>query len=354
MGHEAEPGRSPREEWLLETLARQVAVVDRLRRAAEAAPDELASCAGWLAVQRQAARYLRNLAAWSSARGFQHCASELVAHRSALEAFRQAAGSAVHASDEEVRRWADHGLGLRVAVVGKGGAGKTVIAGTLARLLGRRGRKVVAADLDTNPGLAFSLGMPPTDAGLAREAIERHEGAAYGWQLARGLAPIDVVDRFSSAAPDGVRYLGVGKIGEPEKEAAKRSVVAVLQVLLGLGDHDWDVVGDLEAGTTTPFERYHGFAERALVVVGPAWRSALTARRLIGLMGDVATTVVANRFRDEPDHPGLAPVVRIPFDPAVAEAERLGIAPLDHCPDAPAVRAIDELADRLTAQEVTV
>ena len=36
--------------------------------------------------------------------------------------------------------------------------------------------------------------------------------------------------------------------------------------------------------------------------------------------------VVGNRFRDEPDHPGLAPAARIPFDPQVAEAERQGLA----------------------------
>jgi CO dehydrogenase maturation factor len=46
---------------------------------------------------------------------------------------------------------------LRVAVVGKGGAGKSLIAGTLAR----RGHHVLALDVDTLPGLALSLGLGP-------------------------------------------------------------------------------------------------------------------------------------------------------------------------------------------------
>ena len=61
----------------------------------------------------------------------------------------------------------------------------------------------------------------------------------------------------------------MGKIDEPEKQAARQTLIAVLQVLRGFADPDWDVIADLEAGPTTVFEGYHGFAERVLVVVGP-------------------------------------------------------------------------------------
>jgi hypothetical protein len=64
------------------------------------------------------------------------------------------------------------------------------------------------------------------------------------------------------------------------------------------------------------------------------------------------TRIVANRFRSEPDHPGLSPAVRIPFDPAVAEAERRGLSPLDACPDSPTIAAIDQLAELFLDQEV--
>jgi cellulose biosynthesis protein BcsQ len=36
--------------------------------------------------------------------------------------------------------------------------GKTTIAGTVARLLARRGRRVLAVDFDPNPGLELTLG----------------------------------------------------------------------------------------------------------------------------------------------------------------------------------------------------
>ena len=44
---------------------------------------------------------------------------------------------------------------MRVAFVGKGGSGKSTIAGTIARLLARDGDNVLALDVDTLPGLAF-------------------------------------------------------------------------------------------------------------------------------------------------------------------------------------------------------
>ncbi|MDQ2827264.1 MAG: AAA family ATPase, partial [Actinomycetota bacterium] len=230
---------------------------------------------------------------------------------------------------------------------GKGGAGKTVTSSTLSRLLARRGRKVLAVDLDVNPGLAISLGLAPTEAGLPPDAIEEAPSSPYGWQLAAGLTPEMAVERYAAVAPDGVRFIGLGKIGSADKEVARRSVAAIRQILLGFADPEWDVIADLEAGPTTPFEGYHDFADHVLMVVGPAWRSAMTARRLLPMVGDRRLTVVYNRFRDEPDHPGLPPDIRIPNDPDLTQAEREGRAPLDACPDSPAIRAVGRLADQM-------
>lgn len=49
---------------------------------------------------------------------------------------------------------------MKIAVAGKGGAGKTTIAGILARVLARRNFSVLAIDGDTNPNLAISIGIP--------------------------------------------------------------------------------------------------------------------------------------------------------------------------------------------------
>lgn len=343
----SEGERSPRETNLLDTFARQASVVAELRGAAEAAAPGVDRCLAWMGVERQANRYLAELGAWGGRR-MQALDAERGAHREALEGAVDEACRQVAGADEATRNAARRRLGVRVAVVGKGGAGKTMVSATLARLVARRGRRILAADLDTNPGLAISLGLGAhTDGTGVPLAVEEHAGAAYGWRLASGVSPAQVVDRYAVTAPDGVRFLSMGKIADVDKHAAKQSVVAVRQTLLGFGEPEWDVLGDMEAGPTTPFERYQAFADTVVLVVGPAWRSALTARRLLPIIGDMPVVVVANGFRGEPDHAGLEPAVRIPYDPEVVAAERLGVAPLDYCPDAPAVAAVEALADLL-------
>lgn len=343
----AEPAElTKRDEWAIQCMQRQIVVLD-----------DSAACAveprDWLALRRHADSYARHLDVWR-ARAFPGAKVEMEQHRVDLADHARRADAAVADVGPEELIAARAGLGLRLAVIGKGGAGKTVISSTLSRLLARRGRKVFACDLDVNPGLAISLGLPPTEAGLPPEAIEEHPGSIYGWQLTGAMRPIDVVERFAMVAPDGVRFLGLGKLSTADKSAAKQSVAALVHLLLGIGEADWDVIADLEAGPTTPFERYHAFSEDVVVVVGPAWRSAMTARRLLPMVEDRRLTLVSNRFRDEPDHPGLAARLRIPYDPDLAQAEREGLSPLDACPDSPAIAAIDRLAALYTNQEVPV
>ena len=97
---------------------------------------------------------------------------------------------------------------MKIAVAGKGGAGKTTVAGTLARALARAGRQVVALDCDANPMLGISLGVGPerTDALVAaRQALE--EGELEHQPSAEGI-----VEMFGADAPDGVRLVVVSRI----------------------------------------------------------------------------------------------------------------------------------------------
>ena len=97
---------------------------------------------------------------------------------------------------------------MRVAVAGKGGAGKTTVAGTIARSFGRAGQDVVTLDCDVNPMLGIALGVGPeeTDALVAvRQALEEgdgeHEPTLEGF-----------VERFGTDAPDGVRLVVASRI----------------------------------------------------------------------------------------------------------------------------------------------
>ncbi|MEO7836314.1 MAG: hypothetical protein ABIS21_01580 [Acidimicrobiales bacterium] len=343
---------SDRQAWTSELFERRRLDVERLAAAAAVAEDDVGACCAWMAVQRQARRHLRALQPYLRTNS-PALSDTVAASRADLEGRLASADSTAATFGAEVQARARARLGLRVAVIGKGGSGKTVIAGTLGRLLAGRGRRVLAGDLDTNPGLAYTLGMSPTEAGLPWEAVEEQPGSDYGWYLASSLSPLDAVERFAAVGPDGVRYLGIGKVSSSDKAHARRSSSAVRAVLGGLGEPGWDVIGDLEGGPTTPFERYHAFADLVIVVAGPSWVSGLTARRLLALV-ELPTLVVTNRMEDGAEHQGIVPVLAVPHDPEVLEAERRGVAPVDFCPGAPAMRAIAQLADMLTPEEVSV
>ncbi len=95
---------------------------------------------------------------------------------------------------------------MKLTIAGKGGSGKTSISGTMARLLARSGRNVLAIDGDSNPNLALTLGIPvermnelPT---LPRDLLRRTEN---GTELSSTLA--EVCESHSLTGPDGVTLL---------------------------------------------------------------------------------------------------------------------------------------------------
>ncbi len=103
---------------------------------------------------------------------------------------------------------------MKIAVAGKGGSGKTTIAATLARLLARRGRKVLALDADSNPNLSVSLGLPrePALPTIPRDLLverTREDGTKYS-SVALPLA--EIAARYGIKAPDGVTLLVMGRV----------------------------------------------------------------------------------------------------------------------------------------------
>ena len=242
-------------------------------------------------------------------------------------------------------------------MVGKGGAGKSTVAATIARAWAAAGRQVLAIDLDTNPGLALSLGLGLSDAGLPEEAVEAAEAVAYGHRLRTGLTGAEAVRLYSAAAPDGVRFLQIGNIDRAQHTVA-RNVTAIRAILRSFDSPDWSVVADLEAGPTTPYEGYADFAQLALLVVEPATASLLAARRLAPILTHqkLAFRVLGNQVRDRRGRDDIRRLATelgaelaglIAYDPILADADRLGLAPADHAPNSPAVRALRRLATML-------
>jgi CO dehydrogenase maturation factor len=249
---------------------------------------------------------------------------------------------------------------VRLAVAGKGGAGKSVLAGTLARVLARRGHRVLALDSDMQPGLALSLGADAPERPPLLDAAERGEDRR--WRLRRGIGPVRAVQRFATPAPDGVRLLQAGKPGTEGPASIMASVQAFYQVVHHLDAapslRSWWMVGDLPAGGRQIAFDWAPYAERYLVVTEPTSQSLLTARRVARLarLRGAEVAVVAGKVRGPADVErverflGEPVLAAIPADEAVREAERHGVAVVDAAPGCAAVRAVEALAETLESR----
>ncbi len=245
---------------------------------------------------------------------------------------------------------------VRVGFVGKGGAGKSSLAGTFARILAATGEHVLALDSDPMPGLAFSLGVPQTDAGLPDDAVEEYDDEGRTrYRLRAGLTGTAAVEQYAVRTPEGVHFLQLGKARGPRWNNTRQHF-GFQRVLDDLPGGGWSVVGDLPGGTRQPFLTWGRYAQTFLVVVEPTPASLLTGRRLARLAGTGGAPrvlAVANKVRASADvdrvseGTGLEVLGAVPFDPGLGEADRRGQAVLDHDPDGATVTAVRSLVDAL-------
>ncbi len=283
----------------------------------------------------------------------------------------------------EERRW-EHaerrGTTMKIAVAGKGGVGKTTVAGTLARALAREGRRVLALDADSNPNLAIGLG-------ISRQAMDELVDVPSGlteWRRdPQGRAYVHLrqpvsrlIQDYSIPAPDRVRLMIMGKVVEAsvgcrcEAHAVARGITGHLLTHVranGEAQPETDapavdvVVLDMEAGLEHLSRGTAEHVDLLLVLVEPYYRALEAGRRIHELatqLGVPRIWVVANRVRTPEEgraveafcqRYGLELATTIPFDEAILAAEEADRAPIDHAPRSAAVQAILELSRRLSA-----
>jgi CO dehydrogenase maturation factor len=196
---------------------------------------------------------------------------------------------------------------MKLAIVGKGGVGKTTLAAALARRFSRQGQPVVAVDADPDGNLPSALGVahervPQPIAQMRELILERTDAKDEGAGLMFRLNPAvdDLPDRFAVDA-DGAKLLVLGTVETggkgcmcPEGAVLK----ALMQhLLLRVADN---VVLDMEAGLEHMGRASATGVDALVAVVEPGMRSVQTAARIRKLAGDIGirtTFVVANKIR---------------------------------------------------------
>lgn len=253
---------------------------------------------------------------------------------------------------------------MRIALAGKGGAGKTTISATLARLIARR-TTVVAIDADSNPNLSAALGVPAAavtaKAVVPTGLVSRRLG---GPSLCKSVDA--VLDGHALLAPDGVRVVLMGMPAHADEGCLCSAHATVSALLADLGRQpDAVTVIDMEA---SPEHLSRGTARHVdilLLVTEPYYRSLETTRLLARLARELPIpriAVVANKVRNHADSEAVSEfcdrhalelVTRIPRSEEVVDADVAGVPLLDHHPRTggsgaqDVVRAVSGLADRL-------
>lgn len=246
---------------------------------------------------------------------------------------------------------------MRLAVAGKGGAGKTTLSATLALLAARSGRRVVAVDADANPNLASALGLPLTAGPLLPvppSLVSRRRGGAGL------LEPVEaVLDRYSLAGPDGVRLVGMGSPAHADEGCLCAAHAVVSSLLEDLDDPEQLVVVDLEASPEHLSRGTIRHVDAVLLVAEPYYRSLETVRRMAALVAELpvpTVAVVANKVRSPADRDaveefcarhGLAFAGSVPWSDAVCSADRARVPVADAPGTGEVVAAVRALAGSL-------
>ena len=248
---------------------------------------------------------------------------------------------------------------MRIALAGKGGAGKTTIAATLARVQARRGAPVVAIDGDSNPNLAAALGIQLGPSGVAAPLP-----ASLVARRLRGpvlTVPVEeILDRYGIPGPDRVRLLLMGMPTHADDGCLCAAHATVSAPLGDLGDRpDVVTVVDMEASPEHLSRGTTRHADVLLLVAEPYYRSLETIRRLAGLAAELPiprVAVVVNKVRSAAEAEAVAEfcarhkferLAEVAWSDEVVEADRAGVPLLEAAPGGITVTAISRLAWKL-------
>ena len=185
---------------------------------------------------------------------------------------------------------------MKIAVTGKGGVGKTTLAGTIARILAADGYKVLAVDADPDANLASALGIAPDVArGIVpiadmKELIEERTGTKAGTMggFFKINPRVDDIPDELSVQLDGIRLMVMGTV----KEGAGGCVCPESVLLRSLIRHlllrrKEAVILDMEAGIEHLGRGTASAVDAMIVVVESGARSIRTADSIRKLATDI-------------------------------------------------------------------
>ena len=258
---------------------------------------------------------------------------------------------------------------MKVAVSGKGGVGKTLIAAGLASGFASRGLKTIAIDADSSPNLALTLGLSPEESRKIvpvsenKELVESKTGTGYSGVYRLSFTVDDIVRDYSVETPFGVNLIVMGTVKAMEA-GCMCAPNAVIRAMLRhmIVERNEAVVLDLEAGVEHIGRGTARQVDELLIVADSNLKSLEIAKHIYDLAtkaGMKQLHLIGNRVMNSAQEEaiktfaeknGLPVFALIPFDSKVTEADMVGETPLKNKETA-AVRAIDNICAALIKRQ---
>jgi CO dehydrogenase maturation factor len=238
---------------------------------------------------------------------------------------------------------------MKIAITGKGGVGKTLLASSLAKVFAESGYTVLAIDADPNANLAATLGFPHPEKivpisemkDLIAERTETQPGK-IGAYFKLNPKVDDLPEKYWQQL-DGIKLMVMGRIKRggsgcycPENALLK---ALISHLLLARNEV---IIMDMEAGIEHLGRATASAVDRLIIVVEPGRRSLETAHTIKGLAQDIGLknmAVVGNKVRSQPDKeflisslPGFEFLGFIPYDQAIVDADLGNRSLLDASP----------------------
>lgn len=257
---------------------------------------------------------------------------------------------------------------MKIAVSGKGGVGKTLVAGGLANSFASSGFKVIAFDADPSPNLALTLGLSIEEARKIlpisenKELIESKTDTGYSGVYRLSFDVGDIIRDYSIMTPFNVNLIVMGSVKSMGSGCTCPANAVVRSLLKHLVvERDEVVIMDMEAGIE---HIGRGTAKHVdiMLIVSDANMKALETAKHIHELASAANIkrvfLIGNRISSEAQrgvieefavNNGMRILAFVPFDSKVVEAEMRGVTPLK-LEKSEALQAIETMREKLTAK----